>query len=94
MTYGRRILSRELNWKLKWPFLISSIIALVIIVFSLVVIALEIASLAHFTSKTEYSGNTYGNTASTGAGIWCGLFIFVAGILILMISKKTTSLEE
>jgi site-specific recombinase len=78
----------DLNWKLRWPFLISTLIGLVLIVFSLVIFSLEIASLAQSTANIGYNGVTYGRTASTGAGIWCGFFILIAGVLILMISEK------
>lgn len=88
MAYGRQIPPAGANWKHKWPFLISSIIGLTLVVFSIVIFALEIASLAQSTSKVEFNGNTYGNTASTGAGIWCGFFIFIAGILMILISKE------
>lgn len=88
IPYGRRISPAELEWKRKWPFLLSSIIAVTIILFSLIIFALEIASLARSTEKVTFNGNTFGNTASTGAGIWCGFFFLVAGVLILLIGKK------
>lgn len=94
MPYGRRMSPGELEWKRKWPFLVSSIIAVALIVFSLVVFALEIASLARSTAKVSFNGSTLGNTASTGAGIWCGFFFLAAGLLILAISKKNTLLKR
>jgi hypothetical protein len=80
--YGQQIPPGNFDWKLRWPYIISIIIAVMIIIFSFVIFGLEIASLAKSTDKA------YGNTASTGAGIWCGFFIFVAGVLILIISKE------
>ena len=94
MPYGRRISPGELEWKRKWPFLVSSIIAVTLIVFSLIIFALEIASLARSTEKVTFDGNTLGNTASTGAGIWCGFFFLAAGLLILAISKANTLLKR
>jgi hypothetical protein len=79
---------KDVNWKLRWPFLISTLIGLVLIVFSLVIFSLEIASLAQSTDTVDYNGQTYGRTASTGAGIWCGFFIFLAGLLIVIIGKE------
>ena len=78
----------DTNWRPRWPFLISTLIGLALIVFSLVIFSLEIASLAQSTAIVGYNGATYGRTASTGAGIWCGFFLFIAGVLILIIGKE------
>ena len=71
----------EIAWKLRWPTVLSSIIAISMIVFTIVIAGLEIASLAISTSKS------YGNTASIGTGLWCSPFFLLAGIIILMIGK-------
>ena len=69
----------DIAWKEAWPFLVSNIIASLMLVCTIIIIALEIASLAISTSSF------YGNTASTGAGIWCGVdFLFAAGALIIL----------
>jgi hypothetical protein len=87
--YGQQVLpAGDFEWKLRWPFIITIIIAVVIIIFSITIFGLEIASLAKGT------GTAYGNTASTGAGIWCGFFIFVAGVLILLISKENFFIQK
>lgn len=78
-NHGRTPL--DAAWRLTWPFIVSTIIAAVMIIIVIVIFALEIASLAKGTSSA------YGNTASTGAGIWCGIFFLLAAILILLLSK-------
>lgn len=82
--FGRPIQQGRSDWRFRWPFVISMIIAVLLIILSLTIFGLEIASLAKGTEKL----GTIGNTASTGAGIWCGFFIFLAGIFILVISKE------
>ena len=79
---------KDVKWKLRWPYLISTLIGFILIVFSLVIFSLEIASLAQSTSTIDYNGQTYGRTASTGAGIWCGLFIFLAGLFMIIIGNE------
>jgi len=79
--YGPQISPGDIDWKFRWPFVITMIIAVAMIILSLVIFGLEIGSLAKGT------GAGY-DTAATGAGIWCGFFIFVAGVLILIISMK------
>jgi hypothetical protein len=86
--YGQQISPSDLDWRLRWPFTISIIIGVVMIVVALVINALEIASLAKFTNNIILNGNTYGRTASTGAGIWCGFFFLVAAVLMILISKE------
>jgi hypothetical protein len=71
----------DIAWKLRWPTVLSSIIAISMIIFTIIIAALEIASLAISTSKS------YGNTASIGTGLWCSPFFLLAGVLILMIGK-------
>jgi len=90
IVYAQKISLDDQNWRLRWPFLISTLISVALIIFSLVIFSLEIASLAKSTSNTVYNGVTYGRTASTGAGIWCGVFILAAGVLILMIGEKNS----
>jgi hypothetical protein len=83
--FGQQISPIDLTWKLRWPSIVSIIIGGILIILAVVIIALEIASLAKGT------GSGY-KTAATGAGIWCGVFILAAGILILIISKKNFSI--
>ncbi len=72
----------DVAWRLTWPFLVSIILACAMITCVIIIFALEIASLAKGTSTA-----LYGNTSSTGAGFWCGIFFAIAAVLILMISK-------
>jgi len=72
----------DIAWRLTWPFLFSTILACLMILCILLIGALEIASLAKSTSTS-----LYGNTSSTGAGIWCGFFFSIAAVCILLISK-------
>lgn len=69
-------------WKSTWPFLATTVLAVVMILCILLIGALETASLAQSTNK-----EIFGNTSSTGAGFWCGLFFSIAAVLILLISK-------
>jgi hypothetical protein len=82
MVVYRRRSPADIAWKLTWPFIISNIIAGAMIICFIVIGALEVASLAKSTSTA-----LYGDTSSTGAGIWCGIFFITAAILILLISK-------
>ena len=72
----------DIAWRLTWPFLLSTIIAFLMILCVLLIGALETASLAKSTNKA-----LYGNTSSTGAGYWCGVFFFIAAVFILLIGK-------
>jgi len=69
----------DVAWRLTWPFLVSTIIACAMIICFIIIGALEIASLAK--NSTTY----YGNTSSTGAGFWCGIFFLIAAVIILLI---------
>jgi len=78
----------ELHWRNRWPFPLTAILGVLIIMLTLVIIALEIASLAKWTDKFTLNGKKYASTASTGAGIWCGIFALIAGLLMLVISMQ------
>ncbi|CAF0843023.1 unnamed protein product [Rotaria sordida] len=66
-------------WKSAWPFISSTIVAFLIILCVMIIGALETASLAISTDN-----DLYGNTSSTGAGYWCGFFVFIAALLIII----------
>jgi hypothetical protein len=72
----------DVAWRITWPFLISNILAIAMIICIILIGSLEIASLAKSTSTA-----LYGNTSSTGAGFWCGFFFIIAAVLIILISK-------
>ena len=72
----------NIAWKSTWPFLISNILACVMILCILIIGALEIASLAKSTDTLFY-----GNTSSTGAGFWCGAFFIIGAAVTIMLSK-------
>ncbi|CAF1018520.1 unnamed protein product [Adineta ricciae] len=71
----------DIGWRLRWPFLFSTILGVAMILCILVIGALEVASLAQSTNK-----DVFGNTSATGAGIWCGVFLSIAAVLILLIN--------
>ena len=71
----------EAIWASVWPFAITSSIAVLMLIFSQAIWLLEAASLSKGTDKA-----LFGNTASTGAGLWCGFFFFIAAFVILAIS--------
>jgi hypothetical protein len=72
----------DLVWKSIWPGRLTSIIGCVMFSSVFIICALEISSLVKSTDTTFY-----GSTSSTGAGFWCGLFIFIAALLIFLMSK-------
>ncbi|UJR16100.1 hypothetical protein I4U23_003012 [Adineta vaga] len=71
----------DIAWRLRWPYLISTILAVGMIICILVIGALEVASLAQSTNK-----DIFGNTSATGAGIWCSVFFSIAAVIILLIN--------
>ncbi|CAF3178936.1 unnamed protein product [Rotaria socialis] len=78
--YGQPISPINLLWKSTWPYKISNIIATLLILLALVLIALEIAFVAKMGGASTASAYT------SGVGIWCGVFILIAGIVILVIN--------
>jgi hypothetical protein len=79
--YGQQIAQDDVVWKRKWPFITSTIIGVLMIICTIVIGGLEIASLAISTDQG------YGKTTSLGTGLWCGSFFLIAAVLILVISK-------
>ncbi len=84
-----RLTPNEIRWRRAWPYIITLILATVMLLFTLIIFALEIASL------TIDGSETLSNTASTGAGIWCSLsfvtavvFTYLLGRYSKMIYKK------
>ncbi len=67
-----RLTPSEIRWRLRWPYIITLILATLMLLFTLIIFVLEIASL------TIDGSQTLSNTASTGAGIWCSISFIVA----------------
>ncbi|CAF1102398.1 unnamed protein product [Adineta steineri] len=67
-----RLTPKEKRWRRKWPYVITLILATFMLLLTIIIFALEIASLSIDSS------NTLSNTASTGAGIWCSISFFIA----------------
>ena len=78
--FGQPVPLGDIAWKLKWPFMFSNILGMWMLICVVVIGGLEIASLAISTDKG------YGNTATIGTGLWCGLPFLIAVIFILMLS--------
>ncbi|UJR12539.1 hypothetical protein I4U23_016715 [Adineta vaga] len=78
---GSRLSNIEYKWKALWPTLASTIIGSSIILCGLLLFTLEIASLA-LIGKFGTPTGVYGS----GVGIWTGVFIMVAGVLIVVIN--------
>lgn len=76
-----RSLSDEV-WRSTWPYVLTSVLAALIIIFAIVIGVLEIVSLAKGTNT-----QLFGKTASTGAGLWCGLIILLAGLSTIALSN-------
>jgi hypothetical protein len=78
----RRLLPpKEILWRLSWPYVFTLVLASLMLLFTLIIFALEIASLA-----TD-SSNQLSNTASTGAGIWCSIFFIIAIVFMYLLGK-------
>lgn len=77
----RRSSPKELLWRLAWPYVFTIVLASLMLLFILMIFALEIASLA-----TD-SSNNLSNTASTGAGIWCAIF-FILPVICMYLQGK------
>ncbi len=76
-----RLTPSEIRWRLAWPHIITLVLATLMLLFTLIIFLLEIASLAIDDS------NTLSNTASTGAGIWCSLSFFTAIVFTYLLGR-------
>jgi hypothetical protein len=76
-----RLTPKEICWRSAWPYAITLVLATFMLIFTLIIFVLEIASLAIDSS------NTLSNTASTGAGIWCSVSFMIAIILMYLLGK-------
>ena len=96
--YGRGLTPIDYKWKALWPSLVSKIIGALIVLSGLLLFVLEIASLGEFLKHSFYrrtksfSGllGKIGITPSLygcAVGIWAGIFVMAAGVLIFIISK-------
>ncbi|CAF1428495.1 unnamed protein product [Adineta ricciae] len=79
--YGRGLTPIDYKWKALWPSLLSRIIGALIVLSGLLLFVLEIASLG-LLGKIGITPSLYG----CAVGIWAGIFIMTAGVLILMIA--------
>ncbi|UJR12048.1 hypothetical protein I4U23_016226 [Adineta vaga] len=79
--YGGRLTNIDYKWKALWPFLVSIIIGALIILCGLLVFVLEIADLG-LLGKIGLTPSLY----AAAVGIWCGIFIIIAGVCIVLIS--------
>ncbi len=78
---GQSISPFNILWNSTWPYMFSNIIAVLMLILAVILIALEIAFVV------EQQGTNSGNAFDSGVGIWCGFFILLAAIVILVISK-------
>ncbi len=83
-----RLTVRETRWRVAWPYIITLILASFMLIFTLIIFILEIASLAIDNS------NTLSNTASTGAGIWCSLIFITAIIFMFLLGNYLKTIEK
>ncbi len=76
-----RLTPNEIRWRLTWPYVITLVLATLMLLLTLIIFILEIASLAIDSS------NILSDTASTGAGIWCSLSFFITVVLMYLLGK-------
>jgi hypothetical protein len=76
-----RISTKEILWRLSWPYVFTLVLASLMLVFTITIFILEIASLASDDS------NNLSNTASTGAGIWCSIFFLIPIVLMYLLGN-------
>ena len=74
-----RLSPREILWRASWPKAFTLILASIMLVFTVIIIALEVASLIIDRS------NQLSNTGSTGAGIWSSLSFVVAIVFMYLL---------
>lgn len=72
---------KEILWRASWPKAFTLILASIMLVFTVIIIALEVASLIIDRS------NQLSNTASTGAGIWSSLSFVIAIVFMYLLGK-------
>ncbi len=78
----QRIPPKEFLWRLSWPYIITLILASLMLVFTVAIFILEVASLANDSS------NNLSNTASTGAGIWCSIFFLIPVVFMYLLGNR------
>jgi hypothetical protein len=72
---------RETLWRISWPNVFTLVLALLMLLFTISIFILEIASLA------SDSSNNLSNTASTGAGIWCSIFFIIPIVFMCLLGN-------
>lgn len=80
-----RLSPKEILWRASWPKAFTLILASIMLVFTVIIIALEVASLIIDRS------NQLSNTGSTGAGIWSSLSFVVAIVFMYLLGKEDSS---
>jgi choline-glycine betaine transporter len=76
-----RLSTKEILWRLSWPYVLTLVLASLMLVFIITIFILEIASLANDSS------NNLSNTASTGAGIWCAIFFLIPVVFMYLLGN-------
>jgi hypothetical protein len=78
-----RLSTKEILWRISWPNIFTLVLASLMLLFTLSIFILEIASLA------VDSSNNLSNTASTGAGIWCSIFFLIPIVFMFLLGNFT-----
>jgi choline-glycine betaine transporter len=76
-----RLSIKEILWRLSWPYVLTLVLASLMLLFIITIFILEIASLANDSS------NNLSNTASTGAGIWCSIFFIIPVVFMFLLGN-------
>lgn len=76
-----RMSTKEMLWRISWPYILTIVLASLMLLFTIIIFILEIASLA------VDSSNNLSNTASTGAGIWCSIFFLIPIVLMYLLGN-------
>ena len=79
-----RLTPKEILWRASWPKAFTLILASIMLVFTVIIIALEVANLI-IDRSTQLS-----NTGSTGAGIWSSLSFVIAIVFMYLLGEKKT----
>ena len=81
MKDEKPLTAKELLWRDAWPYAFTMILASIMLVLTVITIALEIANL------TVDRSNDLSNTGSTGAGLWCSIFFFMAIVFMYLLGE-------
>ena len=84
----QKLPTREILWRQAWPDAFTLILSSIMLVLTVIIIALEVASL------TVDRFNQLSNTVSTGAGIWCSIGLVTAIVFMYFLGSLPSLLRS